>query len=184
MFLRRRPHDRNQGINPMQGPAKDGSGRRKLCYAVRSGHSKSFRCLPMNKSIVATLAFKYRICGSNRDEYPCEFCDWSPDPINPDPFAVENEQRVRMPWLAGAPRPRASPCLSRAPGPSPRRTSCPSCARGRASTGARRRPGARATCRLPAGRKGCTEAVLLAHGFTIEQLVVYAPASRLPLHNA
>ena len=28
------------------------------------------------------------------------------------------------------------------------------------------------------------EAVLLAHGFTIEQLVVYAPASRLPLHNA
>ena len=37
---------------------------------------------------VAALIFKFRICGSNRNEYPCEFCDWSPDPMNPDPFSI------------------------------------------------------------------------------------------------
>jgi hypothetical protein len=37
---------------------------------------------------VAGLIFKFRICGSNRNGYPCEFCDWSPDPMNPDPFGI------------------------------------------------------------------------------------------------
>jgi hypothetical protein len=37
---------------------------------------------------VARLIFRYRVCGSNRNEYPCEFCDWSPDPMNLDPFGI------------------------------------------------------------------------------------------------